>query len=365
VRVAIVAPTLSILGGHSVQARLLLVGWAQDTEVRAWLVPINPMPGGPIRHLMRVRYARTLLTQLLYWPLLVRQIAGADLVHVFSAGYTSFLLAPLPAMAVARALGRPVVLNYHSGEGPDHLRSSPLARAMLRRVDAVVVPSRFLADAFRHFDIESIVVPNMVDVSRFRPRPPHPSHATFLSTRNLDPLYNVGCTLRAFALVQRRHAEASLIVAGAGSQEGALQSLAAHLGLSNVRFLGRVQPDAMPDVYAMGDIYVQTPDIDNMPLSILEAFATGIPVVSTRAGGVGTLVADGVNGLLAPTGDTNRVADAMMHVLEDPALAQRLATAGYHTCQSFVPAAVLPKWRAVYRNVMPASGRRVPARRTA
>ena len=64
---------------------------------------------------------------------LVHELARADIVHVFSASYSSFLLAPLPAIAVARTLGRPVVLNYRSGEAADHLSRSAIARAVVRR----------------------------------------------------------------------------------------------------------------------------------------------------------------------------------------------------------------------------------------
>ena len=72
---------------------------------------------------------RTVVTECTYGPLLLKDLARADLVHVFSASYFSFLLAPLPAILVARALGKPVVLNYRSGEAPDHLRRSAIARA--------------------------------------------------------------------------------------------------------------------------------------------------------------------------------------------------------------------------------------------
>ncbi len=127
--VAIVAPTLSILGGQSVQAGQLLASWQADPDVHAWLVPINPAPPGALRALARVKYARTLVTQAAYWPLLWRELRRADVVHVFSASYSSFLLSPLPAMLVAGWLGKPVLLNYHSGEAPDHLRRSRVARA--------------------------------------------------------------------------------------------------------------------------------------------------------------------------------------------------------------------------------------------
>src|SRR5215213_4933780 len=116
IRVAIVAASLRILGGQSVQARFLLDQWSQDPEIEAWLVPINPVPPAPFDALLNVKFIRTVATQLAYWPLLWRELRKADVVHVFSASYASFLLSPLPAVIVARLLGKPIVLNYHSGE---------------------------------------------------------------------------------------------------------------------------------------------------------------------------------------------------------------------------------------------------------
>src|SRR5688572_8505856 len=68
VRVAIVAASLRILGGQAVQAQRLLDNWLDDLAVRAWLVPIDPVPRAPLDRLLRVKYVRTLVTQLLYWP---------------------------------------------------------------------------------------------------------------------------------------------------------------------------------------------------------------------------------------------------------------------------------------------------------
>jgi len=166
-RVAIVAPTLGILGGQSVQAAEILRHWTGDPGVEAWLVPVDPpMPPG-LGWAAEVKYARTVATQLAYWPRLWRELRHADVVHVFSASYTSFLLAPLPATLVAKGLGKPVLLNYHSGEAPDHLRRSRVARAALARVDALVVPSRFLVDVFAGFGLEAEAIPNVIDRARF------------------------------------------------------------------------------------------------------------------------------------------------------------------------------------------------------
>lgn len=350
--VAIVAPSLRILGGQAVQAARLLRAWDGDPEVRAWLVPVNPIPPGPLRHLLRLKVARTLVTQLAYWPSLVRELRQADVVHVFSASYLSFLLAPLPAVLVARALGKPVVLNYRSGEAPDHLERSAIARVVLRSVDRNVVPSPFLQEVFASFAIRAEVVPNIVDLDRFAYRERVPAGPRILSTRNFERLYNVACTLRAFARVQARFPEATLTLVGAGSEEHALRRLVGDLGLRHVRFAGRVAPEDIWKFYAEADIYLQTPDIDNMPSSVLEAFACGCVVVSTRAGGVPAILQDEANGLLVPCGDDGAAAAAVVRLLEHPELAHRLASSARQGCERYRWSTVRALWLSTYRSVV-------------
>jgi glycosyltransferase involved in cell wall biosynthesis len=352
IRVALVAPSTAILGGQAVQARRLLDAWDGDADVDAWLVPINPTPPGLLRHAVRAKYLRTLATQVTYWPLLVRELRRADVVHVFSASYFSFLLAPLPAVLTAKLLKRPVVLNYRSGEAPDHLGRSAVARETLARVDRTVVPSRFLADVFARFGLTAEIVPNIVEPETFRFRRRDPLRPEVLSTRNFEPLYNVACTLRAFQRIQADYPEATLTLIGGGSEEPALRRLAAALGLRNVRFTGRVPPADMGRFYDEAGIYLQTPNIDNMPASVLEAFACGLPVVSTAAGGVPAILTDGLHGLLVPLDDHDAAADAAVRLLRDPALARRLADAAFLSCREYTWPSVRERWLSLYRSVL-------------
>lgn len=350
-KIAIVAPSLRILGGQAIQADRLLRAWQDDPDVEAWLVPVNPLPPRPFRALLALKYIRTLVTELIYVPQLIRQLSRADVVHVFSASYTSFLLAPLPAIFVAKALGKPVVLNYRSGEAPDHLSRSWIARRVIASVDRNVVPSQFLVDVFDSHGIAAEVVPNIVDTDRFCFRDRVPLRPRLLSTRNLDALYNVACTLRAFALVQARWPDASLTLVGGGSQERALRALAVELGLRNVLFAGRVAPDAIAGYYADHDIYIQSPDIDNMPTSILEAYASGLPVVSTDAGGIPTILRSGEHGLLAGVGDAAGLAACVASLLERPERALSMARAAHATCAGRAWPAVRGRWLDIYRGV--------------
>ena len=353
-RVAIVVASLRIVGGHSVQARRLLNGWAHDSEIDAWIVPINPVPPRPFDRLLRVKYLRTIVTQLCYWPLLVRELRRADVVHIFSASYSSFLLAPLPAIVIARLFGKRVLLNYHSGEAEDHLRRSWIARTALRRYVSVnVVPSVFLKDVFQRLGIEATVVANTVDRRDFtyRSRDLRRRPLTILSTRNFEPVYNVACTLRAFASVQARFADTTLTLVGTGSQERALKTLAAELGLRGVRFVGRVVPQEIPAYCAIADVYVQTPAADNMPLSILEAFASGLPVVSTAVGGVPAVLKDRVHGLLAPADDAQAIASRIIELIERPDYAIELARAACDECAQYDWQSVRESWLDLYRRL--------------
>ena len=351
IHVAIVAPSMGILGGQAVQADRLIAHWNEDAAVHAWLVPINPEPPRPCRRLARIKYLRTLVTQLTYWPLLVRELRKADVVHVFSASYFSFLLAPLPAVLVAKLLGKPVVMNYRSGEAPDHLRRSAIARWTLKSVERNAVPSAFLRGVFDSFDISSEIIPNIVDMERFAFRRREPLGPRILSTRTFEAHYNVACTLRAFHIVQMHRPDASLTLVGSGSQEGELRTLAEQLGLRHVAFVGRVAPHDMWRYYADADIYLQTPDLDNMPSSVLEAFASGCAVVSTEAGGVPAIVTDGRQGLLVPCGDHARAATAILRLLDDPALVRSVVDQALESCRKYQWAMVRAQWLALYQDL--------------
>jgi len=352
-RVAVVAPSLAILGGQSVQADRLLQMWRDDPDVDAWLVPHNPLPPLPLRWMTRIKYLRTLVTEATYLPLLLKELRRADVIHVFSASYSSFLLAPLPAVLIGRALRKPVVLNYHSGEAPDHLARSGVARRILRRVNRNAVPSAFLRDVFSRFGIEATVVPNLVALDGLCYRPRVPLQPRLLSTRNMEPLYNVACTLRAFQAVQAQCPEASLTLVGSGSELPRLKTLASSLGLRNVVFAGRVDPAAIAGYYADHDIYIQSPRIDNMPLSVLEAFASGLPVVSTDVGGIPAILTHREHGLLAPSDDAAMLAGHVLHLLADPDNARTMADQANRTLEAYTWPNVRRQWLAMYDSVRP------------
>jgi glycosyltransferase involved in cell wall biosynthesis len=273
-------------------------------------------------------------------------------VHAFSASYWSFLLAPVPAMLMGRLFGKGVVLNYRSGEADDHLSRWRTAAPLMRLAHLIIVPSGYLVDVFARHGLKATAVPNFVEIEHLPYRLRNPVRPLFLSNRNFEEHYNVSCVLRAFARIQARAPQAKLVVAGDGPLRERLQSEARDLGLRNVTFCGAVAPDRMAVLYDDADVYLNAPDIDNMPNSILEAAACGLPVVTSNAGGIPYIVRDGVTALLTPPNDDAALAAAAIRLLEKPDLASGLAAAARaEVLERYVWPAVELGWMETYRLV--------------
>lgn len=345
--VALIAPSVEILGGHTVQVRDLAHGLRSE-GYEVLFVPINPRCPLGLRWSRHVPYVRTVVNEALYVPTLFR-IRQADVVHIFSASYWSFVLAPLPAVLAGRGFGKRVVLHYHSGEAADHLaRWGLLVHPWLRLADEIVVPSAYLGAVFARHGYRTRVIPNIVDTSRFAYRTRRPLRPVLLSTRNLEPHYGVDNTIRGFARVRARYPQAVLTVAGSGSEEGRLRRLAASLGVDGIRFVGRVEPEAMPRLCDEADIFVNSSVIDNQPVSVLEAFAAGLPVVSTGTGDLAALVRDGETGLVVPPEDPDAMADAVVRLLDDHESAATISRRARQEVESYTWPRVRHEWAAAY-----------------
>ena len=354
IRVCIVAPSLAILGGQAVAAQRLIERLRAVPGLEVDFLPHDPRGSWLLRQAQRVKYVRTVATSIAYVSSLLRRLPRYDVVHVFSASYWSFLLAPTPAILIGKWYGKKVVVNYRSGEAADHLTRWPRTSVpTLLRADAVVTPSRYLVDVFAKFGVAAESIANFVDPAAVKYRRRDALRPVFLANRNFQALYNVPCVLRAFALIQHRLPDARLIVIGDGPEREHVHAVAQSLSLANVEFLGAVKPTEMGRWYDEADVYLNASSIDNMPNSIIESFACGLPVVSTNAGGIPYIVDHERNGLLVNVDDHEALANAALRVLDDAVLAQRLiSNALADVEQRYTWSAVGEQWSALYRRLL-------------
>ncbi len=308
VRVLIVAASLDILGGQAVQAERLVRHLQQEPSLQVSFLPINPRLPGKLRTLQSIKYVRTLTTSIFYCLNLLRQVRKYDVIHIFSASYLSFLIAPTPAILVSKLYGKKIVLNYHSGEAEDHLRLwRRTTIPILNLADAIVVPSEFLVRVFSTFGVDARAIFNIIDLNKFSFRERDQLRPVFLSNRNLEAHYGVDCVLRAFALIQQQVPDAILTVIGDGSQRQALEDLKRELNLKH-----------------------------------------GLPVVTTDAGGIPDIVTNGETGFVVRVGDYRALADRAIKLLADHNIATTMARRARQECMRYTWKIVCHQWLHLY-----------------
>jgi glycosyltransferase involved in cell wall biosynthesis len=352
IKLCIIAPSLDITGGQSRQAAKLLAAYANEPTIAADFIPHNPRVIAPLRWMQQIKYVRTVVTTLWYWALLLFKSWRYDVLQVFSASYYSYLLSVAPAILIGKLYGKRVILNYRSGEAEDHLQNWPLTtKPIMRLADRIIVPSGYLVDVFARFGLRAEIIANAVELERFRFRERTSLQPKFLCTRLFEPLYNIGNVIRAFALIQQQLPEASLTLAGDGSQRAMLEQLVKELGARKVAFRGFVKFEDMPALYDAHDVYLMANDIDNMPATLLESNASGLAVVTTDAGGVPYLVTHEQNALLVRCGDYQNLAQQALRLFTEPDLTTRLTTNGLANARQYTWPAVREQWLGLYEEL--------------
>lgn len=351
-KVGLVGPLPPPEGGMAVQcgqlARLL-----QNDGISVLLVQTNE----PYRPwwIGRVRLVRALFRLLPYLAALWRMAGRVQVVHVFANSGWAWHLFAAPAVWVARIRGVPVVVNYRGGDAASFLRHAPgWVKRTLAAADARVAPSGFLGEVFAHEGIDMRIIPNVVDLDLFGgERERHRAGAArVIVTRNLEPIYDIGTALNAFAMISARLPGALLTVAGEGPERGRLEEQAVQMGIADrVCFAGRLDRTAMAALYRQADLMLNPSTVDNMPNSILEAYAAGVPVVSTDAGGIPYMARHEETALLVPAKNPRAMAEAAARLLEDSALAHKLAQQGLREARRYTWSEIGGQWLDLYRSL--------------
>lgn len=350
-RIALVGPLPPPAGGMANQTRQLaelLRGEGAKVEIVQTNAAYRPAWVG------RWLGVRAMFRLVPYLLDLWRVIGRSDLVHVMANSGWSWHLFAAPAIWIGVLRGRAVIVNYRGGEAGAFLdRSVRTVGVSLRRAAALIVPSGFLLAEFSRHGFGPEVVANVIDLQRFRPGQKVRSDIHLLVARNLELLYDNASVIQAFALIRSSYPEARLTIAGTGPEAGSLRRLAEDLGVDEgVQFVGRVERDEMAELVRSSTVSINPSLADNMPNSILEALASGVPVVSTNVGGVPYLVQNERTALLVPPRDPRAIADAVLRLVDDPALYQHLRMTGMEEVKRYTWTSIGPQLGGVYRRCL-------------
>ncbi len=294
------------------------------------------------------------LARLLPYFCHVWALAGrCQVIHLMANSGWSWHLFSAPVLLLGSLRGTPVVVNYRGGEAQVFFdRSYRWVRPAMQRAAAIVVPSAYLQQVFRSFGWEAEVVPNIIDRRVFHPAQESPGGTEaplFVITRNLEQIYGIATAIEALAICRDRGLAPLLEIAGSGPEEEHLREQCRELGVeSRVRFLGRLERDEVVALYHRAFAMLNPTTVDNMPNSILEALACGVPVISSNVGGVPFIVTDQKTALLVPVGDSAALADAMERLMTDESLGKSMTKQGFESICEYEWTQVAPRWLSVY-----------------
>jgi glycosyltransferase involved in cell wall biosynthesis len=263
--------------------------------------------------------------------------------------------------SILRSAGTPVIHVLRGGNLPRFAAANPdRVRRLFALSNAVVALSGFLYEEMAPYGPVAEVIPNPLEASAY----PYTRRATatpeMVWLRSFNAIYNPTLGPRVLAEVASVYPAGSpvgarLTMIGSDQGDGSLQSteaVANELGVRDQLVLkGRVPKAEVPQHLSKADVFINTTDVDNVPITVLEAMACGLCVVSTDVGGLPYLLADGVDALLVPRDDPAAMAKAVLRVVEEPGLADRLSSNGRAKAESFDWSRVLPRWRSLIASV--------------
>jgi len=236
-----------------------------------------------------------------------------------------------------RALGVPVVLHWHGApDSPQFPGSSGWRRRLFGLGVALASSVIVLGDSYRAYfeqlvPAEKLVVlPNFVDGEVFRPADaPGPAHPRLLFVGRVGPLKGVDVLLEALERARTCVPDLTATLVGAGETDAALEAVRSHPAVTSgaAHLAGPLGPERA-DAYREAQIVVLPTRTDSFPMVVLEAMASGVPVVASAVGAIPWMLDDGACGILVPPGSAPALAEVLVELARDPARCARLGAAG-------------------------------------
>jgi glycosyltransferase involved in cell wall biosynthesis len=213
----------------------------------------------------------------------------------------------------------------------------------------------YLLEQMRHYRPDIVLLPNPLNLKKYPFRRRQNPTPNLVWLRAFDDVYNPSLAVRVVALLAQDFPSVRLVMMGPDKGDGSLESmkaLALKIGVvDRVTCTGQVSKDDIPHRLHQGDIFLNTTRVDNTPVSVLEAMACGLCIISTNVGGIPYLLQNEHNALLVPTDDDAAMAKAVRRVLTEKGLADRLSYNARRKVEQFDWSYILPKWERVLTDV--------------
>ncbi len=272
-----------------------------------------------------------------------------DLVLIDTYSTQNFFYAVLVSQ-LCRILKLPYVPILHGGNLPNRLKNSPkLSKRLFKNAYVNVSPSLYLKIIYEEYGYENVAyIPNTIRIENYPHHDKTFDAPRLLWVRSFSEIYNPELAVSVLHELRQRGHDASLCMVGpdANGSLSQVKALADTLNVS-VTFMGKLTKTAWIDLSKDYNVFINTTNFDNMPVSVVEAMALGLPVVSTNVGGMPYLISDGVDGVLVAPNDKVAMADAVEDLFEDVAKTERMVDRAREKVEGFDWGKVKERWDAV------------------
>lgn len=229
---------------------------------------------------------------------------------------------------LARLLNIKYIPILHGGDLPNRLKNNPkLCRMVFANAYKNVAPSGYLKQAFENAGFTNVVhIPNSIEIDKYKLKTRVELTPKLLWVRAFASIYNPEMAVKVLQQLQEKYPSATLTMVGP-DKDGSLQTtkaFAESVGVA-VNFTGQLAKEDWWKLASEHDIFINTTHFDNTPISVMEAMALGLPVVSTNVGGIPYLLADKENALLVNDDDDKAMTEAVLDLLNDKVRANHLA----------------------------------------
>jgi glycosyltransferase involved in cell wall biosynthesis len=270
----------------------------------------------------------------------------------------SFFIADA-ASFICRRSRIPIVMVMHGGALPQFIdRHKRWSRRVLARADRLVAPSEFLARELRDRGFEIRVISNVLDLEKYEFKLRRSAEPNLLWMRSFHSIYNPEMAVKVIAELRKEFPSATLTMAGADKGlKTRTERLAQKMELSEaIRFPGFLGDFEKAEQFRICDIFINTNRFDNMPVAVLEAQASGLPVIATAVGGLPDVIVDGEDGILVGSDDVPGMTEAISRLINDPQLTQKLSMHGRSRAERSAWAKVRKAWEATFAELLKENG---------
>lgn len=254
------------------------------------------------------------------------------------------------ACRLIKLLNKKLIITVHGGNVPDRIRQYPNRYLpVLKLADVITCPSFFIVNALKDYGIEGVKINNSIPLKEYSFQQKPSVSPTLLWMRAFSEIYNPELAVKVIELLKAEYPHVRLYMAG--PDLGTLQKVKEMIrekNLSeNIEIVGFADKQKKDELAGLANIYINTNRIDNAPVTIVEMWAYGIPVITTDVGGINYLVENGRTALVAKDNDATDMAGSIKQVLSNNRLATELMKNGLKKAQEFSEESVFTSWQVL------------------